>query len=312
MPRKHRRPSYRKPPLTVSQILEWADDFKRRRGRWPHIDSGRIRPLDETWQAINMALACGRRGLPGGSSLAKLLATYRGKRNLSDLPTLDERQIVRWARAHFARTGKWPSLCSGPVSAAPGETWAAIDIALTRGRRGMPGRSSVSQLLARHGIKLNIRHLPRLKAKQILAWADTHFERHGEWPSRDSGPIPETRFETWQGIDTALRHGRRGLPGRSSLTAFLNEHRDLFRGKSRRPKPIRESQRLFVDRILALGKAHRRRTGTWPNRDAGPIAEVPKLKWSAVDSALKRGCRGLAGGSSVAKLFAALRNRWIG
>jgi hypothetical protein len=91
MPRKRRRPTYRKPLLTVSQILEWADDFKRRSGRWPHIDSGRIRPLDETWQGINMALACGRRGLPGGSSLAKLLATYRGKRNLSDLPTLDER-----------------------------------------------------------------------------------------------------------------------------------------------------------------------------------------------------------------------------
>jgi len=304
MPRKRRRPTYRKPPLTVAQVLKWADDFKRRRGRWPHTDSGRIRPLDETWQAINMALACGRRGLPGGSSLAKLLAAHRGKRNPRDLPSLSERQIVQWARTHLARNGKVPNDDSGPIYGVPGETWAAIDHALIHGRRGLPGRSSLSRLLARHGMKLNIKRLPPLKQRQILAWADAHFERHGEWPSKDSGTVAEARIEKWMGIDTALRCGLRGLPGLSSLTAFLNDHRDLFRGKTRRPKTIRESERLYVDRILAWGKAHRRRTGSWPNRDAGPIAEVPQLNWSAVDSALKKGNRGLPGGSSLAKLFA--------
>jgi hypothetical protein len=110
-------------------------------------------------------------------------------------------------------------------------------------------------------------------------------------------------MEKWMGIDTALRHGLRGLPGGSSLPDFLNEHRDLFRGKSRRPKTIHDSERLYVNRILAWGKAHHRRTGVWPNRDSGSVAGVPNLKWSAIDAALKAGNRGLPGGSSLAKLF---------
>jgi len=81
MPRKRRKqPSYRKPELTISQILAWADGYKRRIGRWPNHLSGRIKPTDEIWLAINVALGRGNRGLPGGSSLAKLFAAQRQPR----------------------------------------------------------------------------------------------------------------------------------------------------------------------------------------------------------------------------------------
>ena len=37
---------------------------------------------------------------------------------------------------------------SGPISEAPGETWGAVDAALQKGSRGLPGGSSLALLLA--------------------------------------------------------------------------------------------------------------------------------------------------------------------
>jgi hypothetical protein len=71
---------------------------------------------------------------------------HRGRR-----PTLTAEQILAWADAHYGRTGKWPNLYTGPVADAPGENWSAIDYALRRGHRGLPGDSSLSWLLAHHG-----------------------------------------------------------------------------------------------------------------------------------------------------------------
>src|SRR5205807_6431475 len=81
-----------------------------------------------TWAAVDHALRVGLRGLPGGSSLSQLLAARRGYRHPHKRLTLG--QILRWADAHRARTGRWPTACSGPVSEAPGETWIALDARL--------------------------------------------------------------------------------------------------------------------------------------------------------------------------------------
>jgi hypothetical protein len=291
----------------MSQILAWADDYKRRIGRWPNLISGRIKPTDETWLGINSALRRGYRGLPVNSSLANILYLHRGVRNLQNLPVLDRQQILRWAEAHFRRTGVWPSQTDGAIHGAPGETWHSINYALTKGTRGHRGGSSLALFLAAFGWKHKSKSLPPLRVSRILAWADAFFDRHHYWPSRDSGPVAESPLDSWSMIDTALRRGLRDLPGGSSLPAFLNQHRNLFQGKSRRPKKIQKSERLHVEVILAWGKAHRRKTGAWPNRYSGRIAGVPKLKWSAVDAALKQGHRGLSAGSSLAKLFAGRR-----
>jgi hypothetical protein len=64
-------------------------------------------------------------------------------------PPLTLRQILAWADAHHARTGGWPSACSGPVADAPGEKWAGLDVALAEGRRGLPGGDSLARLLDR-------------------------------------------------------------------------------------------------------------------------------------------------------------------
>src|SRR5215470_18089384 len=81
--RPRARPRRGKPrrPMTIRQILAWADEHRRLTGRWPRIDSEpKGLPIGETWCAVNSALSKGERGLPGGSSLARLLAEHRDLR----------------------------------------------------------------------------------------------------------------------------------------------------------------------------------------------------------------------------------------
>ena len=58
-------------------------------------------------------------------------------------------QILAWADAHHARTGGWPSANTGGVAGVPGQSWAAIDEALRRGLRGLPGGDTLARLLDR-------------------------------------------------------------------------------------------------------------------------------------------------------------------
>jgi hypothetical protein len=54
-------------------------------------------------------------------------------------------------------------------------------------------------------------HRPPLTEEQILAWADAHHARTGEWPSADAGPVAGTPGEKWISLDQALRKGSRGM-----------------------------------------------------------------------------------------------------
>jgi hypothetical protein len=64
-------------------------------------------------------------------------------------PALTVEQILAWADAHHARTGRWPGAHSGPIADAPGETWGKIEGALYDGYRGLPGGDSLAKLLLR-------------------------------------------------------------------------------------------------------------------------------------------------------------------
>ncbi len=98
-------------------------------------------------------------------------------------------QILAWADAHHARTREWPTLRSGPVAGAPGETWRAVEAALRQGRWGLVGGSSLAILLAARGGIRNPQNLPPLTYEQVLGWADGHHRRTGEWPNRVCGPV---------------------------------------------------------------------------------------------------------------------------
>jgi hypothetical protein len=73
----------RPPPLSLVGILKWADDHHRFTGSWPNTSSGPVRAnLNESWRRIDRALRDGDRGLPGGDSLPRLLASSREDRQL--------------------------------------------------------------------------------------------------------------------------------------------------------------------------------------------------------------------------------------
>jgi hypothetical protein len=119
-------------------------------------------------------------------------------------------------------TGDWPNQKSGQVTGT-NETWAAINMALSKGLRGLSNKSSLAKLLAEHRDVRNHMNLLPVTIEQILAWADTHKAVTGDWPIKDSGQVTGTE-ETWLGLDFALKRGRRGLPGGSTLAQLLAEH----------------------------------------------------------------------------------------
>ena len=212
------------PKLDQKRILIWANAHHRRTGEWPTKDSGPIHEVPgETWAAVDAALHQGHRGLPGGSSLARLLDEAGKKRNHLALPLLSRKKILAWADAHFQAKGVWPNVNSGEVIGAPGERWDLIDNALRQGHRGLAGGSSLLLLLAKKRGVRNPFALPPLNIEEILRWAELHRQRTGALPKYHSGPIVDAPGETWSAVDRALRFGKRGLVGGSSLAKLLAE-----------------------------------------------------------------------------------------
>ena len=208
-------------------------------------------------------------------------------------------QILSWADAHHRRTGVWPNLNSGRIRDTLEETWRRVDDALRLGLRGLPGGSSLAQLLAEQRGVRNLSCLPRLTLAQILSWADAHHRRAGAWPTSEAGPIPDTCGETWKAIDHALRLGGAAFPEELRCPGCWRQRRGV--------RNIQNLPRLSFDRVLAWADAHHRRTGTWPTSDSGPIAKALGETWSGVNAALQKGRRGFLGGFSLARLLAKRR-----
>jgi hypothetical protein len=74
---------------------------------------------------------------------------------------------------------------------------------------------------------------PPLTVEQILAWADAHKSRTGDWPTQRSGAVAGAGGQTWHAIETGLRMGSRGLPGGDRLARLLQRERGrpLHRGR---------------------------------------------------------------------------------
>lgn len=137
--------------------------------------------------------------------------------------------------------------------------------------------------------------VPDLSDEDILAWADAYRQRTGTWPNYRSGEIPEAPDETWMAVEAALSLGLRGCERGSTLARFLVQHRDK--------RHLRKLPLLTVEQILSWADHHFHSTGTWPHIKSGLIPDTKEESWMTVDSALKRGVRGLPAGSSLAELL---------
>ncbi len=137
--------------LTISEILRLADAYHDRYGKWPK-EFGRIaKTSDNSWQKIGIALRLGKFGLPGGTTLARLLSRERGTSFGRARKPLTAEGILAWADAHHARMGKWPTYRCGEIPEAPGEKWTKVHLALQRGHRGIAGGSTLRRFLAMNG-----------------------------------------------------------------------------------------------------------------------------------------------------------------
>lgn len=214
------------PQLTEEQIVDWAKAHRQRTGQWPTLYWGPVHGAPgERWHSIDVALRDGLRGLPGGSSLPRLIANRLNVRNRASAPRLTVKTILALADAHHDEFGAWPKLNSGPVNGVPGETWLRIDAALRKGARGLSGGSSLAQLLADRRQVRNKSRLPRLTRKQVLAWGEAHRHRTGKWPDQDSGRVVDAPEESWKGIFMALFQGLRGFRGGMTLHQFFRRYR---------------------------------------------------------------------------------------
>jgi hypothetical protein len=289
--------------LTEEKILEWCDSFHAEHGDWPtHQD---IRPVPghpgESWNALSQALRQGLRGLPKGSSLPRLLEQKRGRRNHLNLPILTKDQILEWCDYFQKKYGRWPTQSSREPIPDRIETWKSIESCLKQGLRGLPGESSLSQLLEQSRGRRNIQNLPRLTEDQILEWCDAFYSEHGEWPDKDRGAVEGHPGETWSGINSDLRAGARGLTGGLSLPRLL----ELRGRKNKHHQPG-----LTEDQILERCDAFYSEHGEWPlQQDLRPVPGHPNETWLGLSKALSSGRRGLPGGTSLSQLLAKERGR---
>ncbi len=104
---------------------------------------------------------------------------------------------------------------------------------------------------------------PPLSIEQILQLADNHFNQYGSWPHSHSGPVNGTNL-TWSAISERLRLGFRGTHPGHSLSALLEQYRNVRPGRT--PPPLSEKQ------ILAWADAYFALHGRWPTEDSGTIA----------------------------------------
>jgi hypothetical protein len=251
--------------------------------------------MEDRWDTISSALRAGCRTLPGGSSLAKLLAADRGVRNRSEHPRYNEEMILEWCDGFHARHGTWPKATSGAVEDAPGETWAAVVAALSGASRGITRKLSLANLLQERRDVRNVQNQPRLIIDNILQWADAFHARTGRWPTEDSGEIPEAPGETWGRVSNAIYIGTRGLTFGATLARILATQRDHVLYTKKAPHTH--------EQILAWADEYRARTGKWPNAKSGPVEGAAGENWNAVNTALQMGIRGHPGGDSLARLF---------
>ena len=132
-----------RPPITIEEVLALADAWFAKYGCWPKERD------NQDWNSINAALREGRRGLPGGTTLARLLAEHRGLHHPLHQPRLTLRRILAWAKAHHRRTKRWPNAQrTGPRGAR--RELAKIDEALRCGLRGLARGTTLARLLEDH------------------------------------------------------------------------------------------------------------------------------------------------------------------
>ena len=277
--------------VEIADILGWCDSFFGQHARWPKSTDGAIPGTPYTWLTVDSKLRAGWTRCRRRSSLPRLLHEKRGYRHRHMLPPLTREKILRFAKQHYRREGRWPTSTSGEIPGSD-ETWAGINAALSQGQRGFPRGDSLPRFLNR---ELGVVHrlaTERLSIKRILRWADEHKARYGSFPTIHEKRPPAPR-ESWMAINAALERGARGLPGGTSLPKLLAKERGVTRGIHR--------PRLKVATIVRWAREHHSATGAWPTEGSGEIAGTDE-RWNNIAQCVRLGLRGRPLGWTLKKI----------
>jgi hypothetical protein len=214
----------------------------------------------------------------------------KGKRE-----TLTIAQILKWADLHQLRTGEWPTSRTGPILDQPDRTWESVQTALIKGTCGLPGGSSLHQLLvAKRRAKDPRLTVPDLTLPQVLKWVDSHWARTGRWPHRDDGSVADCPQISWGTIDRRMRRGELLLPRGTTLATWLRDVRGVWDGG----KPM-----LTEKLVIKWAKDHYARFGRWPVTLSGDLYNRPDENWAAIDVGLRNQRRGFPYRTSLSQLL---------
>ena len=151
--RKHFKIKYK---LKIEEIKQWISLWRQDKGYDP-IANQELIPYDKgfkglTWGTVDVSLAAGRRGLPGGLSLLKLkqsLGSFKTKKQLGIkrgcYKPLSIKLILEFLLSYKQKYYKFPSLRKNKKDIiehplANNTTWGSIDTALRKGQRGIGHR----------------------------------------------------------------------------------------------------------------------------------------------------------------------------
>ncbi len=219
---------------------------------------------------------------------------------------LSKQLIIGWIQQHIVKYDKKPGKHTGVNEFADGEhkgiTWAAIDIALRKGLRTLPGGSCLVKINEELGHR-SFHKPPPFSKQQVLDWIIKYKEKNDKYPTQTDGIIEfaegEYEGETWSSVDSALRKERRGFSGGSSLATLVTEE---FNIKNHMKLPNLTTT-LIIEWATQYFSIHDKK----PTRYSGIIEFVSKeyegITWAIVNKALEHGVRGFPGGSSLAKLI---------
>ena len=174
--------------------------------------------------------------------------------------------------------------------------YATLDNNLRRGNRGLPGGSSVAAEVEEVRISLGLAPKAResLSVERVREAIAGHQATHGKYPTADSG-LDEGLGCTYGTLNNMLKLGQRGLPGGSSLSREVA----AVRAAAGEPVAARTSP-LTVERVRRLIRVYHAKHGRIPNQASGPV-ETLGITFQGLDHALRKGTRGLPGGSSLAR-----------
>lgn len=161
---------------------------------------------------------------------------------------------------------------------------------------------------------------PKLLTKeQIIRSARLFFYKKGVFPSCKYGKtvsVPGMHIdETWSALNQALKNESRGLVGSTTLSTLLMPLRQELVALGHLKANAATKGELTTSQIIKSAQQFFDTTGELPSHHDGVGVLVPGMHrdetWSAVDSALRNGSRGLEGGTNLYNLLTPLRESLV-